>query len=74
MFYSSPQYVFDSYKEWVSILLVKDDVNELSFYQNISLLGKDRNITHAVENSDKWLKIPAIELVRERKNVDMWEL
>ena len=31
MFYSSPQYVFDSYKEWVSILLVKDDVNELSF-------------------------------------------
>ena len=26
------QYVFDSYKEWVSILEVKNDVNELSFY------------------------------------------
>ena len=53
--YTSPQYVFDSYKEWVSILEVKNDVNELSFYQNISLLGMVRKITHAVEYSDMWL-------------------
>ena len=62
MFYTSPQYVFDSYKEWVSILEVKNDVNELSFYQNISLLGMVRKITHAVEYSDMWLIIPGIVL------------
>lgn len=62
MFYTSPQYVFDSYKEWVSILVVKNDVNELSFYQNISLLGMVRKITHAVEYSDMWLIIPGIVL------------
>ena len=62
MFYTSPQYVFDSYKEWISILVVKDDVNELSFYQNISLLGMVRKITHAVEYSDMWLIIPGIVL------------
>ena len=60
MFYTSPQYVFDSYKEWISILVVKNDVNELSFYQNISLLGMVRKITHAVEYSDMWLIIPGI--------------
>ena len=62
MFYTSPQYVFDSYKEWISILVVKNDVNELSFYQNISLLGMVRKITHAVEYSDMWLIIPGIVL------------
>lgn len=62
MFYTSPQYVLDSYKEWFNILVFKNDINEMSFYQNISLLGMVRKITHIVEYSDMWLIVPGLIL------------
>lgn len=62
MIYTSPNYVIDSYGEWLNVLIMKNDLNQSSIYQNISLLGMVRRFTHATEFSDWWITVPALIL------------
>lgn len=62
MLYASPSYVLAEYKEWLDILLFKNDANTFCYHTNISLLGMVRKITHMATYSDLWLIVPGLLL------------
>ena len=47
MLISSPEYQVGQYQEWITCLMGKNDANQLSLYQNISLLGIVRKVLYA---------------------------
>lgn len=68
MFISSPEFVLDQYREWVTTILDKNDLNvqlgtsnESNIFQNISAIGMTHRITGA-EFSDLWILIPGVFL------------
>lgn len=62
MIYTSPEYVLSQYREWLEVLIYKDNLNTFCYYTNISLLGMVRKISHVDTYSDLWLIIPGIIL------------
>lgn len=62
MLYTSPSYVLAEYKEWLDILLFKNDANTFCYHTNISLLGMVRKITHMATYNDLWLIVPGLLL------------
>ena len=62
MLYTSPHYVIDSYREWFTTLMLKNDRNILSLHQNISFIGLIHKTTHWVFN-DAWIILPAVVLL-----------
>lgn len=62
MLYSSPQFVIDSYKEWLVTLSSKNELNTFCSYTNISLLGMIRKTTGIASYSDLLIIIPGLIL------------
>jgi hypothetical protein len=61
MLISSPEYVIGQYQEWFAALTSKNDLNQTSIAQNISLLGMVHRIT-GLQFSDLWLILPGMLL------------
>lgn len=49
---SSPEYIIGQYQEWFTCLFEKNEENMFSLYQNVSLLGIIRKISHSTSYSD----------------------
>ena len=62
MLISSPEYVTGQYQEWFAALTSKNDLNQSSIAQNISLLGMVRRISGCMAYSDLWLIVPGLVL------------
>ena len=62
MLISSPEYVIGQYQEWFAALTSKNDLNQSSIAQNISLLGMVRRISGCMAYSDLWLIVPGLVL------------
>ena len=62
MIYTSPEYVLSQYRDWLEVLIYKNNLNTFCYYTNISLLGMVRKISQVTTYSDLWLIIPGILL------------
>jgi len=62
MLLSSPQYVVEQYAGWYESLTVKNQLNIVSWDQNISLLGIVRRWTGNTSYSDLWVIVPGLLL------------
>lgn len=61
MLYSSPHYVIETYQDWFTTLISKNDRNILSLHQNISFIGLIHKTTRWVFK-DAWIIFPALIL------------
>jgi len=57
MAFTSPSYILEQYSEWLRQLEIKTIQNQLSYYQNISLLGMVRKISGTLQYSDMWIML-----------------
>ena len=58
---SSPEYVINSYAEWIGNIIEKNGANADSLYQNISLIGMAHRIS-GCNFSDLWIIVPGMLL------------
>lgn len=62
MLISSPSYIVSQYKDWYESLTIKNQLNIVSWDQNISLLGIVRRWSGCTTYSDLWVIIPGLLL------------